>query len=488
MNLQPLFEPGGVIVVGASSHPAKFGFVALHNLLAAGYGGRVFAVNRDGGEILGLATATDVGQLPPGAADLAVVCTPPPANPDVLRACAAIGVKAAYVVSGGYRETGADGRVAEDELVALAGKLDIVLAGPNGQGLVSTPAGLCAQIVGPYPPAGAISVVSQSGNTVSSFMNYAGQTGVGIARAVSAGNAAAVTVTDYLEWYRDDPATRVAFAYLEHSADGRAIFDGMRAVTADLPVVLVKGGVTGAGQQAAASHTGALAGEQRIFTGAMRQAGVCLAPTVEEAFDAAATFATQPLPRGPNTVVVTTAGGWGVMAADALATSSLALMPLPDDLREAIDTKLPPRWSRANPIDMAGGESRDTVPDVLDMVAAHPAVDAVIFLGLGIQSNSARLLRDGPYYPDHGLERVVAFHERQDRRFAEAAAAASESSGKPVLVATELAVTDPANPGPAAVRATGRFCYPSAIRAVNALEHLWRYARYRQRRSPSERP
>jgi acetyltransferase len=481
--LNHLFDPRGVIVVGASSHPAKFGFAALHNVLAGGYAGKVFAVNRDGGEILGLATATDVAQLPSGEADLAVVCTPPAANPDVLRACAAIGVKAAYVVSGGYRETGADGRRAEEELVALAEKLGIVLAGPNGQGLVSTPAGLCAQIVGPYPPPGAISVVSQSGNTVSSFMNYAGQTGVGIARAVSAGNAAAVTVTDYLRWYRDDPATRVAFAYLEHSADGRATFDGMRAVTGDLPVVLVKGGVTRSGQRAAASHTGALAGEQRIFTGAMRQAGVCLAGTVEEAFDAAATFATQPLPKGPNTVVVTTAGGWGVMAADALAPSSLQLVPLPDDLRAAIDTKLPPRWSRANPIDMAGGEGRDTVPEVLELVAVHPAVDAVVFLGLGIQSNSARLLRDGPYYPDHGLERVVAFHERQDRRFAEAAAEVSAASGKPVLVATELAVTDPANPGPAAVVATGRFCYPSANRAITALEHLWRYARYRQRRT-----
>jgi acetyltransferase len=481
VNLQPLFEPHGVIIVGASSHPAKFGFAALHNVLAAGYGGNVFAVNRDGGEILGLATATDVALVPSGQADLAVVCTPPAANPDVLRACAAIGVKAAYVVSGGYRETGADGRRAEEELVALADKLDIVLAGPNGQGLVSTPAALCAQIVGPNPPPGAISVVSQSGNTVSSFMNYAGQSGVGIARAVSAGNAAAVTVTDYLQWYRDDPATRVAFAYVEHSAAGRALFDGMRAVTGELPVVLVKGGVTSAGQQAAASHTGALAGEQRIFTGAMRQAGVCLATTVEEAFDAAATFATQPLPKGPDTVVVTTAGGWGVMAADALAGSSLHLAPLPDDLRAAIDTKLPPRWSRANPIDMAGGESRDTVPEVLELVAAHPGVDAVIFLGLGIQSNSARLLRDGPYYPDHGLERVVAFHERQDRRFAEAAAAVSAASGKPVLVATELAVTDPANPGPAAVRDSGRFSYPSANRAIAALGHLWRYARYRRR-------
>jgi acetyltransferase len=482
VTLDHLFEPRGVIIVGASSHPAKFGFVALHNVLAQGFPGPVFAVNRDGGEILGRATATDVGQLPAGEADLAVICTPAVANPDVLRACAAKGVKAAYVVSGGYRETGPDGRRAEEELVALADKLDIVLAGPNGQGLISTPARLCAQIVGPYPVAGSISVASQSGNTTSSFMNYANHSGVGIARAVSAGNAAAVTVADYLQWFRHDPATRVAFAYLEHTAAGRATFERIRAVTADLPVVMVKGGVSRAGQQAAASHTGALAGEQRIFTGAMRQAGVCLAPTVEEAFDAAATFATQPQPLGPNTVVVTTAGGWGVMAADALASSSLQLMPLPDDLRGAIDTKLPPRWSRANPIDMAGGESRDTVPEVLEVVAAHPAVDAVLFLGLGIQSNSAKLLRDGPFHADHGLERIVAFHERQDRRFAEAAAAASDASGKPVLTATELGVTDPANPGPAAVRDSGRYCYPSANRAVTALDHLWRYARFRQRR------
>jgi len=482
MTLRHLFEPKGVIVVGASSHPAKFGFVALHNVLAQGFPGRVFAVHRDGGEILGLPTASDIGELPSGEADLAVVCTPAAANPGVLRACAARGVKAAYVVSGGYRETGAEGRRAEEELVALADKLDVVLAGPNGQGLVSTPARLCAQIVGPYPVAGAISVASQSGNATSSFMNYANHSGVGIARAVSAGNAAAVTVADYLRWFGADPATGVAFAYLEHSADGRATFEKIRSVTSVKPVVMVKGGVSRAGQRAAASHTGALAGEQRVFTGAMRQAGVCLVATMEEAFDAAATFATQPLPKGPNTVVVTTAGGWGVMTADALASSSLRLMPLPDDLRAAIDTRLPPRWSRANPIDMAGGESRDTVPEVLDLVAAHPAVDAVLFLGLGIQSNSARLLRDGRFHPDHGLERVVAFHERQDRRFAEAAAAASDASGKPVLTATELAVTDPANPGPAAVRATGRYCCPSANRAVTALDHLWRYARFRERR------
>jgi Succinyl-CoA ligase like flavodoxin domain/Ligase-CoA domain len=247
-------------------------------------------------------------------------------------------------------------------------------------------------------------------------------------------------------------------------------------------VVVVKGGATAGGQRAAASHTGALASDDRVFDGAARQAGVSRARTVEEGFEVAATFASQPLPGGNRVVVVTTAGGWGVVTADAIAGTDLVLATLPGDLMAAIDAELPPRWSRNNPVDMAGGETRDTVPKVLELAASHPDVDAVIFLGMGIQSNQAKLMRHGPFWPDHGLERIVAYHERQDARYAEAAAEISEATGKPVLVATELAVTSPDNPGPAEVRATGRLCYPSANRAVVALDHLWRRARWLQRR------
>ncbi len=170
------------------------------------------------------------------------------------------------------------------------------------------------------------------------------------------------------------------------------------------------------------------------------------------------------------------------MTADAIArTGILELVALPDDFRAAIDEKLPPRWSRNNPIDFAGGETRDTIPEVMELVARHPEVDAIVYLGLGIQSNQARLMRDGRFYPEHGLERIVDYHERQDARFAQAAAAVSDTTGKPMLTATELAVAAPDNAGPATVRATGRVCYPSANRAVTALAHLWRYARFRRR-------
>ena len=208
----------------------------------------------------------------------------------------------------------------------------MLLAGPNGQGLISTPASLCAQIVAPYPPPGRVAIVSQSGNFVSSFMNFAIQTGIGVSRAVSAGNAAAATVPDYLAYYADDPSTAVSLAYLEGLPDGRAFFERLRPLAARKPVVLLKGGASPGGARAAASHTGALAADDRLFDGACRQAGVIRAATVEEAFEAAATFASQPLPRGPRVVVYTSAGGWGVVTADAISRTSLELVPLPEDL------------------------------------------------------------------------------------------------------------------------------------------------------------
>jgi acetyltransferase len=478
-----LFDPAGVVVVGASTHPGKFGFAALHNLLAAGYAGRVFAVSRGGEPILGHPTIADLADLPDGAADLALLCTPPSANAELVKAAAAKGVGAIYVASGGYRESGEDGRRAEAELVAAAADAGVLLLGPNGQGLVSTPAALCAQFVAPYPPPGPIAVASQSGNISSSLMNLAGPFGVGISRAVSVGNAAMVDVADVVELYADDPKTKVAVVYVEGVPDGRRLVERLGRVTPRLPVVVIKGGRSAAGARAAASHTGALASDDRIFDGACRQAGLIRVDAVETAYEVASILATQPLPSGDRVAVLTTAGGWGVLASDAVAaTPGLRLAPLPADLVAALDAVLPPRWSRNNPVDLAGGETTDTIPDVLRLLAEHPAVDAVVVLGLGIQGNQARLERTGPFYPDHGLERIVGFHERQEARYQDAVAAQVEATGKPVVVATELAICDPDNPALVAARRSGLGAHASAERAIRALGHLRWYARWRRRR------
>ena len=367
----------------------------------------------------------------------------------------------------------------------MADELGILLAGPNGQGVISTPSSMCAQIVAPYPPPGRIGIASQSGNFVSSFMNYARHYGVGVSRAISAGNAAMVTVPDYLDFYADDPETDVGLAYVEGIIDGRAFFDRMRSVAERMPLVVVKGGASDVGARAAASHTGSLATDDRVFDGACRQAGVVRAATIEEAYEAAATFATQPLPKGPNVCVVSTAGGWGVVTADAISrTRGLQLLPLPDDLRMPSSTStcrpggaatIRSTWPAARPRTRSRRCSRSR--------RAIPTSTAVVFLGMGIQGNQGRMEQEGPFYPDHGLERIVGYHERQDRRFTEAAAAHLEADvGKPILTATELAIADPTTPRwrDAATAAS------SATRPPTARSSRFRicgsYARHRQRR------
>ena len=473
-HFEALFDPRAIVVAGASTHPGKFGFVALHNILSCGYTGEVFATNRERAEVLGRPTLADLTELPDGVVDLVFVCTPAPSNPELLRQAASKGIRAAFLASAGYGESGDEGRRLQDELVELADRLDILIVGPNGQGLVSTPSQLCAQIVAPFPPAGRIGIASQSGNFVSSFMNLSRQSGVGVSRAISVGNAAQVGVIDMLEYFADDPATSVGLVYLEGVANGREFADRLEAVCRRLPVVVVKGGASGSGAKAAASHTGSLATDDRVFDGMLRQVGAARASSIAEAFDIAAAFATLPPPPGPRLAIVTTVGGWGVLAADATSSTSLELVDLPEDLRGTLDGLLPPRWSRSNPIDLAGGETKDTVPAVLDAVVGHPQIDATLLLGMGIQSNQGRLEKEGPFFPDHGLERIVAFHDRQDSRYVDVALAAAAKMNRPVLIASELAIADPTNAAVVAVRQADGYCFPSAERAVTALDHMHR--------------
>lgn len=482
-RFRPLFHPRGIVVAGVSGHPGKFGFVTLHNLLRYGFEGEIFPVKPDGAEVLGRTTLKSVEEVPDGAADLVFVCTPNKVNDDLLRACAAKGVRAAFIASAGYAEAGEEGIRLQRQLVATASELGMVVIGPNGQGVISTPASMCAQIVAPYPPTGRIGVASQSGNLVSSFMNYAVQTGVGVSKAVSLGNSAQTGMAELLEYYAADPDTDVVVGYVESVGEGRRFAQAVRRLTARKPLVLVKGGVGEAGQRAAASHTGALASDTRVFSGLCRQLGVLLAPTVEEAFEWAATLATQPLPEGRNTVVFTTAGGWGVLAADACSATGLDLIALPEEVKAKIDTMVPARWSRSNPIDLAGGETRDTVTEVLDLVCAHPDVHALIHLGIGIQAAQAHVFKTGRFFPDHGLDRISSYHERQDARYAEVAAEVSTRRSVPVLTATELVHTDReyGNSGPVGVKEQGRVCYASAHRAIRALRALVDYAEFRRR-------
>ena len=214
LNLDTLFNPKGIAVIGASTHPGKFGFVALHNILAAGFDGNIFATNPMTPEILGVQTLESVKSIPANSIDVAMICLGPEQTIAVLPELAEKGVKAGFVVSGGFRESGFEGIELEKELVEVANSLEITIAGPNGQGFVSTPANLCSQIVSPYPPLGNISIASQSGNILSAMLNQARARNIGIARAISIGNQAQVDIAEYIRYFGKDPETKVIVSYV----------------------------------------------------------------------------------------------------------------------------------------------------------------------------------------------------------------------------------------------------------------------------------
>lgn len=480
-SLASMFDPRAIVVLGASSHPGKFGFVSLHNIFVNGYQGDVYGLNQSGDQVLDAKIVTSLEQIPEAQVDLAFFCTPAQSNEQLLRQCAARGIKAAFVASAGYREVGEEGAEIERSLSDLATELGMVLGGPNGQGIVSTPANLCAQIVAPYPKAGSLSIASQSGNFVSSFLNLAKWAEVGVARAVSAGNSAHCDIADYLKYFSNDSHTGVSLAYVESITDGVRFMESVRAHAEIKPLVLIKGGRTSAGQQAASSHTGALASNFAAFESRATQCGAIVEEEPEAAFDTAAAFATLPIPAGSRLAVLTTVGGWGVVTSDAVQDlRHLEMVKLSDDLLARLDQFMPARWSRSNPLDCAGGETRDTVTTAIQTLCASGEVDIVLLLGIGIQGNQARMMSSGRYGEDQDLERIVAYHERQEARYVDAALEASREFGVTVALATELSVADAENSAIRRAREQAMYVFPTGPRAVRALDRM---ANYRQWRS-----
>jgi acetyltransferase len=480
LEMKKLFDPRGIVVVGASTHPGKFGFVSLHNITVNGYGGALYGLNQSGESVLDAKIVTTLDEIPVGAVDLAFFCTPSAVNENLLRQCADRGIGAAFVASAGYRESGVDGAELERRLVATADELGIVLGGPNGQGLVSTPSNLCAQIVAPYPPAGSLSIASQSGNFVSTFLNMSVHSGVGVARAVSAGNSAQINVGDYLNFFVDDDATSTTIAYVESISDGPRFLAAVERHCRTKPLILIRGGRTDLGKRAASSHTGAMASDYLSFAAKCESLGACIVDDPEAAFDVGAAFSTLPVPRGGRLAILTTVGGWGVVTSDVVHDlESVNLVHPSEELLGALDDVMPVRWSRGNPLDCAGGETRETVPTALEILCSSGEVDVVLLLGLGIQGNQARMMKHGGMLEQAGLQRIVAYHERQEERYVDTAVELARSTGVPVLMATELAVADRENSAIRRARERCAHVFPSGPRAVRALDHLVRYARFR---------
>jgi len=379
-SLTPFFNPRGVVVIGVSHDPTKLGYGLARNLVQSGYQGAVHFVNPKGNTLLGFPVYPRVGAVP-DPVDLAVLLVPPPAVPDSLRECGERGIRAAIIATGGFREAGPEGAALEDRCLEIAREYGMRLVGPNCIGLMDTHLPLDTTFLQPpMPPAGSLAFISHSGAICAAIGDWIKGQGIGFSHLISLGNQADVNETDVLAPVAADPHTRVITLYLEGIRDGRRFVEQARQVSRLKPIVALKVGRFESGKRAAASHTGALAGQETAFDAAFQKAGVLRASTTEEMFQWARALAWCPPPQGRRAVVLTNAGGPGVTAADALELNGLRLADLREDTVQALRALLPPAASLHNPIDMLASASAEQYAACLRTVLADPGVDSAMII------------------------------------------------------------------------------------------------------------
>ncbi|RME88038.1 MAG: CoA-binding protein, partial [Anaerolineae bacterium] len=377
-TLTPFFHPRGVAVIGASTNPQKLGYGVARNLISSGYRGRVYFVNPKGGVLFTRRIYRTIAEVP-DPLDLAVLVVPAPVAPETLRACGERGVRAAILVSSGFREVGAEGAALEEKCLAVAREHGIRLIGPNCIGLLDTHLPLDTTFLAPpAPEKGDLAFISQSGALCAAIIDWSIRQGFGFSRLISLGNQADVNETDVLPHVAADEHTRVLTLYLESVSDGRRFVETARTITRHKPLIALKVGRSEAGQKAAASHTGALAGAETAYQAAFEKAGVLRAGTVEEMFDWARALAWCPLPKGRRMAVLTNAGGPGVIAADALEAEGLRLAELSTATLRALSELLPPAASLRNPVDMLASATASQYAHSLGLLLGDPGVDGVL--------------------------------------------------------------------------------------------------------------
>ena len=375
--LSPFFNPSGVAVIGASTNPQKLSYGILYNLIHSTYQGGVYPVNPGAAEILGKPCFADVSEVP-DPVELAVSVVTAPQTPAVLEACGKRGIKGVIIISGGFKEVGAEGQALEKQCLEIAARFGMRLIGPNCVGLMSLHSGLNTTFIHGVPDTGGIGFLSQSGAVCGGVIDFLLGKKVGFSHFLSLGNEADVTETHIMEYLGSDPNTRVIAAYVEQIRDGKHFLEVAREVSRVKPIVLIKAGRSSAGARAVSSHTGSLAGAYTAYQAAFRQAGVIEVQYWDELFDVAVGFDFQPLPKGKRVAMLTNAGGPAALASDALAANGLVLADLEEGTRSFLREHLNLAAQVGNPVDMLGGALPEEYELTVRALLADKNVDIVL--------------------------------------------------------------------------------------------------------------
>lgn len=377
--LEALFNPSSVAVIGASKEPGKVGHEVLRNVIASGYKGEVYPVNPKADVILGIKCYPSVLEVPEDI-DLGVVAVPAAIVPQIAEEAGRKGVKALVIISAGFRETGREGTELEKRVVDVCRKYGVRVLGPNCLGVMDTYTPINASFAAETPLRGNIAFVSQSGALCAAVLDWSLEEEIGFSKFVSLGNGADIDEADLMSALAEDEDTEVILVYLEGVKDGEKFMKVARGVTRRKPVIVVKSGVTDAGARAVSSHTGSIAGSDLAFDVAFRQAGIIRAFTIEEVFDLAETFSTQPVPKGPNLAIVTNAGGPGILATDACERHGLKMAPISTEIVERLRERLPPEASFHNPVDILGDATAWRYRFALETILKSPDVHSVLVI------------------------------------------------------------------------------------------------------------
>ena len=378
-NLEKLFKPDAIALIGASKRPSSVGAVLAKNLFGGDFDGPVMPVNPKHRSIRGVLTFDSVSSLPL-VPDLAVIATPPPTIPGLIAELGAKGTKAAVVITAGLSEQGDDGTSLRQAMLDAAKPHLLRVVGPNCLGTLVPGIGLNASFAHLSPKAGKLAFVAQSGAVVTSVLDWATSRGIGFSHLVALGDMSDVDFGDMLDYLANDPGTSAILLYIEAITDARKFMSAGRAAARMKPVMVVKAGRHPEGARAAASHTGALAGADDVYDTAFRRAGMLRVIHLEELFDAVQTLSMVKPPKGDRLAIVTNGGGVGVMATDALMDHGGALAKLDPKTVAELDKHLPTTWSKTNPVDIIGDAPPERYEHAIKAVMDDPEVDAVLTL------------------------------------------------------------------------------------------------------------
>jgi len=373
--MKRIMQPRSVAVIGASDSEGKIGNSVMKNIINGGYAGELYPINPNAPEVLGKKAYKSVLDVP-GDIDVAVFAVPAKFCIPALEEVGKKGIPGVVMIPSGFAEIG--NKELQDELLAMARKYNVRIMGPNIYGFYYTPASLCATFCTPYDVKGKVALSSQSGGVGMSIIGFSRSTKMGVSAIVGLGNKSDLDEDDLLTFFEQDDNTDVMAMHAEDLKDGRSFAEVAKRVSKKKPIVMLKAGRTRLGARAAASHTGALAGNDKIYDDVLRQSGVIRARTLNDMLQFARALPVLPAPRGENVVIITGAGGSGVLLSDACVDAGLSLMTFPGDLDEAFKKFIPPFGASGNPVDITGGEPPTTYENTIKLGLEDDRIHAVI--------------------------------------------------------------------------------------------------------------